>query len=411
MLFDWVLVALSLPALAWSLYLGALALLSSRGAVPPGPARSKRADPDENEGPETARLPRFDVIVPAHDEEGGIAATVRSLLAVDYPADRRRVVVVADNCSDATALRAREAGATVLERTDPERRGKGYALAHAFERTLADGSADAVVVVDADSTVSPNVLAAFAARIAAGAGAAQAEYGVANARASWRTRLMHIAFTLFHDVRSRARERLRLSAGLRGNGMCFAVSVLREVPHDAFSVVEDIEYGIRLARAGHRVWYVGEAQVLGDMVSSEKASRSQRRRWEGGRATLARQHAARLLAEGVRQRDRVRLDLAADLLVPPLTYVAFACGAGLAGSLVWRVVGHGAWWSVAPWAVACAGLGLYVLRGVWLSRVGPRAILDLAWAPVYMTWKVVLALRSSGAQRDWVRTTREAQKP
>src|SRR6516164_7739806 len=134
MLVGWMLVALSLPALAWSLYLATLALLSARGSVP--------------SPPESARLPRFDVIVPAHDEEGGISATVRSLLGVEYPAEKRRVVVVADNCTDSTAARAREAGATVLVRVDHERRGKGYALAHAFEHTLAEGAAEAVVVVD-----------------------------------------------------------------------------------------------------------------------------------------------------------------------------------------------------------------------------------------------------------------------
>jgi GT2 family glycosyltransferase len=390
-------VVLSLPVLAWTLYLATLAALS-RALRPPPPA--------------VAPLPRFEVVVPAHDEEGGIAATVQSLQAVEYPVDRRRVVVVADNCSDATAARARDAGATVLERTDRERRGKGYALAHAFEQTLAEGTADAIVVVDADTTVSPNLLAAFAARLSAGARTAQAEYGVANARASWRTRLMHIAFTLFHDVRSRARERLGVSSGLRGNGMCFAASLLREVPHDAFSVVEDVEYGIRIARAGYRVWYVGEARVLGEMVSSERASRSQRRRWEGGRWALARQHAARLLGEALRTRDGIRLDLAADLLVPPLTYVVVACAVGLTTSVAWWLLAAGPWWAAAPWTLACVALALYVARGAWLSRIGPRAILDLMWAPVYMVWKVALALRSSPSrEREWVRTAREGEKP
>lgn len=65
--------------------------------------------------------------VPAHDEPS-IASTVENLLAVDHPKDLRRVIVVADNCTDDTAQRARSAGATVLERVDAERRGKGYAL-------------------------------------------------------------------------------------------------------------------------------------------------------------------------------------------------------------------------------------------------------------------------------------------
>jgi len=395
-----VLVLLSVPVLLWTGYLAGLALLSSANRPP-----------REVSGPKT----RFEVVVPAHDEELGIATTVQNLLGVDYPAERRRVVVVADNCSDGTAASATAAGATVLERRDSERRGKGYALAYAFERALSEGRADAVVVVDADTQVTPNLLRAFDARLQAGARAIQAEYVVANREASWRTRLMHIGFTLFHDVRSRARERLEVSAGLRGNGMAFATSLLREVPHDAFSVVEDVEYGIRLGRAGYRVHYAGDARVFGEMVSSERASRSQRQRWEGGRLTLAKQHALALLAEGLRKRSLLLLDLAADLLVPPLTYVALSVIVGVAASALWIALAHGrygAWWAAAPWAAALAGFAIYVVRGVWLSRVGPRAILDLAWAPVYMAWKVVLALRSSSSSRgEWVRTAREGEKP
>jgi GT2 family glycosyltransferase len=397
MLVSIALVVLALPVLAWTTYLAALAALSWANR-PPAPVS----------GPRT----RFEVVVPSHNEEVGIAATVANLLAVDYPAELRRVVVVADNCSDATAARAAAAGATVLERHDTEKRGKGYALAYAFERALSEGRTDAVVVVDADTTVTPNLLRAFDARLQAGALAIQAEYAVANRQASWRTRLMHIGFTLFHDVRSRARERLGVSAGLRGNGMAFATRLLHEVPHDAFSVVEDVEYGIRLGRAGHRVYYAGDARVFGEMVSSEKGSRSQRRRWEGGRLTLARRHAGGLLGEGLRRRSLLLLDLAADLLVPPLTYVALAMMLGVIASALWVVLGHGPWWAAAPWAAAAAGFALYVARGVWLSRVGPRAILDLAWAPVYMAWKVVLALRSSASrEREWVRTAREGEKP
>ena len=103
--------------------------------------------------------------------------------------------------------------------------------------------------MDADTLVSPNLLRAFAARLDAGAAAVQARYGVRNPDASWRTRLMAIAFALFHDLRSLGRERLGLSAGLRGNGMCFSTRLLREVPHQAFSVVEDLEYGLA-PRAG-----------------------------------------------------------------------------------------------------------------------------------------------------------------
>jgi 1,2-diacylglycerol 3-beta-glucosyltransferase len=389
--------ALSLPVLAWTAYLAMLAVLSRANRAPPS------ASPAEH---------RFDVVVPAHDEEMGIAETVGSLLALDYPRALYRVLVVADNCRDATAKRAAEAGALVLERTDTTRRGKGYALQYAFERALSDGFSDAVVVIDADTRATPNLLEAFAARLRAGARAAQAEYGVVNRQASWRTRLMHIAFTLFHGLRSRARERLGVSAGLRGNGMMFATPLLREVPHEAFSIVEDVEYGIRLGLAGHRVHYVGEAQVFGEMVTTAGASSSQRRRWEGGRGLLARRHGARLLGEGLRRRSPLLLDLAADLIVPPITYVALAVLAGLAVSGAWVALGHGELWVMTPWCASAVFFALYVARGAWMARVGPRVALDLLWAPVYMVWKVVLAMRSPpSAEREWVRTTREAKKP
>ena len=106
-------------------------------------------------------------MVPAHNEQDGIAGTVKNLLALDYDKDRFSVVVVADNCADETAARAEQAGARVFIRHDQERRGKGYALAHAFEKLHPE--VDAIVVVDADTFVSPNLLRAFAARIEQGA--------------------------------------------------------------------------------------------------------------------------------------------------------------------------------------------------------------------------------------------------
>ena len=351
---------------------------------------------------------RFDIIVPAHDEEAGIARTVRNLLALDYPRGRFRVIVVADNCRDQTAERARLAGADVLVREDAELRGKGYALAAAFARSLADRKATAVVVVDADTTVSANLLTAFEARLTRGAAAAQAHYGVANARDSWRTRLMAIAFGAFHIVRSRARERLGVSCGLRGNGMCFSHALLSEVPHRAFSLVEDLEYGVRLGERGHRVHYAHEAEVLGEMVSGEKASRSQRRRWEGGRLQMAREQGPALLLGALRARSGLLLDLAMDVLVPPLSMLAGPALAGLALS-AWLARGADHPVLALPlFAFEVAALVLYVLRGWWLSGMGARGLLDLAAAPFYVAWKLKLAVLPAREQKGaWVRTSRE----
>jgi cellulose synthase/poly-beta-1,6-N-acetylglucosamine synthase-like glycosyltransferase len=388
---DLLLTLAAIPILLAASYLLFLAVIAPRRSVPA-----------------TASGVRFDIVVPAHNEEEGIGGCVTSILSVAYPRELFRVLVVADNCSDRTAERAATAGARVLVRTDLERRGKGYALDYAFAQSLADGVADAVVVVDADTAVSANLLSEFAARFAAGAQAVQADYGVKNVDSSWRTRMMTIALAAFHGVRSAARERLGLSCGLRGNGMGFSRQLLLTHPPKAYSIVEDLEYGIQLGYAGVRVEYVHEAHVWGDMAAGEGASRSQRRRWERGRKALVREHAPRLFAEAWRRRDASLLDLALDLIVPPLGQLAAASAVGLLLSLLAVVIGV----VVAPWLWAFSLVGIlgYVVRGVFFSGLGMAGFIDLLWAPVYVVWKLTLRFSDRGRKpEEWVRTTREAR--
>jgi cellulose synthase/poly-beta-1,6-N-acetylglucosamine synthase-like glycosyltransferase len=383
------LTALALPTTLCAAYLLALTLLSGRLPVP---------------SPASAKL-RFRIMVPAHDESAGIAGTVESLLAIDYPRELFDVLVIADNCKDDTAARARAAGALVLERTSETERGKGYALHYAFERLPKE--VDAAVVIDADTLVSRNLLQAFAARIEAGAVAVQADYAVRNPNAAWRTRLIAIAFGAFHIVRSRARERLRVSAGLRGNGMCFAAGLLRTVPHQAFSIVEDVEYGIRIAEAGHRVVYADDAHVYGEMVATSAAASSQRTRWEGGRAALTRKYAPGLLRRGLAG-DPIMLDLAFDILVPPLSKIAVMTASGLvvSGAAAYFLGGFAV--AVQIFSASAASIVIYVLRGWTLSGTGLRGLADLVFAPVYVVWKMTLGRkRARRGDAEWVRTTRE----
>jgi 1,2-diacylglycerol 3-beta-glucosyltransferase len=393
---DLGLALLALPILVAAAYLLVLALAAREPAPPP-----------DERGSAPPRL-RFDIVVPAHDEEAGIEGTLRSLFSLDYPRDLVRIFVVADNCGDATAARAEAAGALVLVRDDPTRRGKGYALAHAFAKIIEDAIADVVVVVDADTEVSENLLRAFARRFEAGAPAAQASYGVRNPASSWRTRLMVLSFALFHVTRSLGRERLGLSSGLRGNGMAIERALLTRVPYGAFSIVEDVEYGLALGEAGQRIHYVHEASVRGVMVAGERASRSQRRRWEQGRRALARTRGPSLLLSALRRRDPMLLDLALDLLVPPLATLSLLTLAGAVPMFLRAGLG-GPLWPAAPWLVAALFLVVYVVRGWMLSGTGPRGLVDLlVFAPAYVVWKIMLSLRP-GPRRsaEWVRTGRE----
>jgi cellulose synthase/poly-beta-1,6-N-acetylglucosamine synthase-like glycosyltransferase len=381
---------LAVPAAGSSLYLLLLTLLS---------ARLKPAPPSN-------RSMRFDIIIPAHNEEAGIAAAVHSVKAIDWPTDCFRVIVVADNCTDATASVAADAGATVLVRRDLELRGKGYALAYAFRDSRERGWADAVAIIDADSHVTSNLLEAIAARMERGEQAVQVHYGVSNIHASWRTRLMAIALAAFHRVRSRGRERLGLSCGIRGNGWAVTHALLLQVPYASFSLTEDIEFGIELGMRGLRVAYADEAGCDGEMVSGGPNARSQRRRWEAGRIAILRSWTLPLLKQALVARSLTCLDLALDLLVLPLSYVAINVVAlTVAG---WLLAPEGAGISSWSWLglASCTAIGLYILRGWQLSGAGLRGLLDLLRAPFFLLWKLAVMFRGRRTT-EWVRTKRE----
>src|SRR5438477_8086724 len=72
------------------------------------------------------RRSRVAVLVPAHNEAGGILATLNDITRQLRPDDR--LLVIADNCSDDTAAVAAAGGAEVSVRSDHTKIGKGFAL-------------------------------------------------------------------------------------------------------------------------------------------------------------------------------------------------------------------------------------------------------------------------------------------
>ena len=347
------------------------------------------------------------LMIPAHDESAGIGATLARVAELEYPAGLLRTVVIADNCTDDTATRARAAGAEVWERSDLEHPGKGPALRWAIERLGPARPGQAVAVLDADSEPSADWIRRAEARLRGGEEAVQSYYGLSNETSSRRTRLMGVALLIFHHVRPAGREVLGLSAGLKGNGMVFASALLERVPWDAFSVTEDLEYASILAMNGVRVAYDGGSRVLGP-AGLGKGAQSQRLRWEGGRFGVTRRWAGPLLFRAVRHASLLQFDSAMELIVQPLgllvmlnAVAAIVAAAGLALGAV------SAGWLVLA-VVALALFGLHVVGGLLVARAPARSYATLLTAPGYIAWKlVVYFLVLTGVQRaQWGRTER-----
>jgi cellulose synthase/poly-beta-1,6-N-acetylglucosamine synthase-like glycosyltransferase len=100
--------------------------------------------------------PTVSLIVAAHNEESVIADKVANALELDWPRERLEVIVCADGCSDATAARAREAGADVV--LDLDRRGKIPAL----DAGVAASSGELLVFSDANVALERQAIARLA---------------------------------------------------------------------------------------------------------------------------------------------------------------------------------------------------------------------------------------------------------
>jgi 1,2-diacylglycerol 3-beta-glucosyltransferase len=354
--------------------------------------------------PAAERKRRFAVVVPARNEERGIALTLESLGNVGYPRALYDIHVIADNCDDATASVAQQYTPFVHERVDPTAVGKGQALRWLLDR-LSLESYDAVAIVDADSVVSPNFLAVMNNRLESGCVAVQAYYGVLQPK-SLASSLRAIAFCLLHRARRAGLSALGASAGLAGDGMVFASELLRARAWDAFGVTEDLELHAKLVAAGIKVDFASETSVLGEMPSTLANSRKQNLRWERGRFGLARSYVPRLALAGVRDRDISKLLTAVDLALPPLSIVALAVALAFVAS-----VALGSLAAIALAAASIAGLVCFVAVGLVSARAPVRLWLALSFAPVYAMWKGWLyaqALVARGTP-SWTRAQRQGE--
>jgi cellulose synthase/poly-beta-1,6-N-acetylglucosamine synthase-like glycosyltransferase len=360
---------------------------------------------------------RFLVAIPAHDEEAGIASTVRSCLHQDYPRMLFEVVVIADNCSDRTYALALREGAAVLERHDPLRRSKGYAIEYLIDRLHRSGKYDefdAIVIIDADTSMGPGVLSGFAGLVESGQDFAQCLYTVSNPRASWRTRLMTYAFSLFNGITPLGLHALGLGASFRGNGMCLSTAGLGRVPWRSSGLVEDMEYSWAVRLAGEKVAFFPDAEVRGVMPSREGAAAEQRRRWEFGRRDVRRRMLIPLLRSdrlGVIRKLACLLEITTPTTLTVLSTYFCLVAADLAALAAFPP----SYPAPVPvlLAAACGISSLAIL----LHAVGPFLVLGLPWdyllilpyCPFYGIWK--LLVESRGKPSQWVRTYRERPAP
>jgi cellulose synthase/poly-beta-1,6-N-acetylglucosamine synthase-like glycosyltransferase len=256
------------------------------------------------------------VLIPAHNEALVLGRTLQTLMPSLPP--KTRVVVVADNCTDATAEIARQHGAEAIERMSDEQRGKGYALQFGLNYLDQDPPA-AVVFLDADCQVAPDTVGLLGqVAIATGRPVQGLNLCDPDPNGGPLQAVSALAFRFKNLVRMTGLSRLSGLCYLTGTGMVLPWNLISKARLDG-NVVEDMQLGIDLALAGHPTLFLPEARVNSPLPQTQKAASTQRTRWEHGHLSTLLAQVPRLLLLAVRHRRWNLLCLACDLAIPPLS--------------------------------------------------------------------------------------------
>jgi cellulose synthase/poly-beta-1,6-N-acetylglucosamine synthase-like glycosyltransferase len=224
-----------------------------------------RESPRSETGP-TVATPTVSLIVPAYDEEEVIAAKVANALALDYPRERLQVIVASDGSADATAERARAAGADLVLELPPG--GKVAALNAGAGRATGE----LLAFSDANSVWAPDALRRLVAPFAdprVGYVCGQVRFldpGGNNLEgAYWRYEMA---------VREMESE---LGGVTAGNGAIYAVRRSDYIPL-APSGSHDLSFPFALAKRGLRSLYAPAARAEEKMVPTLEGEFARKRR-------------------------------------------------------------------------------------------------------------------------------------
>jgi cellulose synthase/poly-beta-1,6-N-acetylglucosamine synthase-like glycosyltransferase len=348
------------------------------------------------------------ILIPAHNEEGGISATLQSI--APQLEEHDRLVVVADNCTDGTRKVAEAEGAEVVSRTNLEKRGKGYALDFGL-RYLTSNPPDIVIVVDADCHVAPGAIDHLAKVCADYRRPVQAQYLMHNQpNARLRMQIAEFAWVVKNLVRPMGLGKLGLPCQLMGSGMAFPWMSISKMDLADAHIVEDMKMGLDLARLGVPPIFCSEALVISVFPTHEEGIREQRTRWEHGHLGIMLNEAPRVFLQGLKAKNVSLMALALDLCVPPLALLLMQVSVfWVIAAIFYAVAGYRAPLLIISSALVIFGIVVLTAwarhgrRIISFSRLLSAFIYPLSKIPMYVQFVF-------SRQRDWVRSKRDKER-
>jgi cellulose synthase/poly-beta-1,6-N-acetylglucosamine synthase-like glycosyltransferase len=350
------------------------------------------------------------ILIPAHNEELGLAATLQNLQNQVVVGDR--IIVVAHNCTDRTAEIAGRLGTEVVLKYEADKRGKGFALEagmNYLKQSVENGSPlpEIVVIVDADCQFAEGGLDSLVRICGTGERPLQAQYLIHANNSTPLGRLSAFAFLTKNRIRLRGLARLGVVVPLTGSGMAFPWGLIKELNLGTAELVEDLDLGLKLVLAGHGPQFCEAARVDSFFPIAPQAADEQHERWEYGYVTQMIKQLPILFRAGLLGNWQAWA-AGLDLLVPPLSLLIML--AGLAGFLLSAYFAYSR--NLLPIAILMASctLASVAVFLIWF-RFGRQTISlsQILWIPAYAGRKISLYLALPfTAQPVWKRTERSS---
>lgn len=353
----------------------------------------KRAIHARKYRPQKSHDPKMLVIIPAHNEADGIAATITALLNQTRKADR--IVVVADNCTDNTvAIARRFQGVSVMETVNNNERKVG-ALTQAWRRWGA--GYDYICGTDADTILERNCLAQLEAEMQKdkkiGGVCARFTFDQNQADSPMTSALVRLQRIEFSEWVSEIGHRKRSAYVLGGQCTMFRNSALmyiadhsrRGSPWDSSSMVEDAATSIELQQARYKTMMSHSARAYAGAMPSLRALWAQRLKWEQGGVRL-------MLDNGykgsVKTRWHQQIGLFMDLMNRVLFLLLFSAA-----------ISQGKF-TFSPWWVIPPVLSIFVnLRAVW--KTPHRKPMDVVFALLVFPAELYLLFQLAVGVVSW----------
>ena len=352
------------------------------------------------------------ILIPAHNESGGLRPVLERCMALDYPKELYSVTVIADNCTDSTAQIARECGVTSLERFDDVKRGKGRALEWAIPQVL-EHHPDALMILDADCYLDPKSLNACDFELSKGHHAIQIPNLVSNTDASFHSYCQSLARTMENLLFYWPKTKLGLSSFLLGTGMVLHREILERLPWNCCGLAEDFEYSIRIIANHVKPIFVGDAGLASPFPVNAEQLATQRTRWVFGGIQTLWSSFGQLLYQGVFKHNFIALDAAVSMLYisRPAVFCQVALS-GLIGTMCFFLIPS--LWSNLLLAIFLGAVAIYmtyVMIGVFTLGLTWRRVKLLLCIPLFVIKYFVIVTKSILVSHptEWERTPRNRE--